>query len=159
MKLPSYERQNKWMRDYIQPIFNLDFGAIVNNYKHNKREALRSDMEVAGVFESLKRLDSEGTSFEKLTREMREQIDLADVRKDPVGYKAYIGLLDLGAKYLGRGDELLKEIRESPAGLAVLMEKWRSGKPEIQTFYKLHKELPEDPKDPYDRGPRSAAAA
>ncbi len=36
MKFPSYERQNKWMLDYIKPIFELDFPKLMRNYRMNK---------------------------------------------------------------------------------------------------------------------------
>ena len=37
MKLPTYERQNKWMLDYLKPLFELDFGRIMQNYKANRQ--------------------------------------------------------------------------------------------------------------------------
>ena len=82
MKFPSYERQNQWISDYVAPIINnFDIGKVVQNYKRNKREALRNEMTKAGVFESLKRLEKEGTSWDKIMSQMREGIESAKYAK------------------------------------------------------------------------------
>ena len=78
MKFPSYERQNQWISDYIAPIMiDLDIGKVVQNYKRNRLEALGNEMANAGVFESLERLENEGTSWDKIMFQMKEGIESA----------------------------------------------------------------------------------
>ncbi len=35
MKLPSYEQQNEFITKYIAPLFDLDFGKVMRNYRMN----------------------------------------------------------------------------------------------------------------------------
>ncbi len=75
MKVPSYERQNQWISDYIEPIMiDLDVGRVIQNYKRNKRLVLRSDMRNAGVFGSLERLENKENSWDKIMSKMKEGI-------------------------------------------------------------------------------------
>lgn len=37
--IPSYERQNQWLRDYVYPIIcDFDIGKVVANYQKNRKE-------------------------------------------------------------------------------------------------------------------------
>jgi len=98
MKLPNYEQQNKFIRDYVLPLLQGNLKGIAHNYKRNQREALRNDMQEAGVFDSLRRMDKRGTLEEQVFGEMRSNIAKAErareyesmaneiytlVRKDP----------------------------------------------------------------------------
>lgn len=74
MKIPSYDRQNKWIGRYVSLIESLDIKGLLQSYKTLKREDLRDDMEEAGVFDSLNRLETEGTSFDKVMAAMQKGI-------------------------------------------------------------------------------------
>ena len=60
MKLPTYERQNKWIQDYIVPLCELNFAKIARNYRMNRggpftderMAQIREDV-LAGMRESL----------------------------------------------------------------------------------------------------------
>jgi len=61
---------------YIAPIMiHGDFKKVVENYKLNKRLSLREQMRKAGVFESLKRLEEQGSSFDQVMSTIRHNIN------------------------------------------------------------------------------------
>ena len=80
--IPNYERQNKWMNDYVLPIFTGELHKIPENYRENKaaakeaeRDTLRADMQKAGVFDSLRKLAKEGPECDKPFKEFAQAID------------------------------------------------------------------------------------
>ncbi|MCX6709005.1 MAG: hypothetical protein NTW67_05165 [Candidatus Woesearchaeota archaeon] len=80
--IPNYERQNKWMNDYVLPIFTGELHKIPENYRKNKaaareaeRDTLRADMQKAGVFDSLRKLAREGPECDKPFKEFADAID------------------------------------------------------------------------------------
>ncbi len=76
MQLPTYEAQNRWIGDYVYPIVDgFNIAEVVRNYGHRKRNALRRDMEEAGVFESLEKLETQGNSWDGIIKDIKEKID------------------------------------------------------------------------------------
>ena len=102
MNLPTYEEQNKWLSDYIQPIFDLDFKRIADNYKQNKREALRQDMKKAGIMSALQGMDERGMSpLDQILQGMRGEIKAAKDKREYEAFlnsdehKEYVKMIDL----------------------------------------------------------------
>lgn len=83
MKFPTPERQEKWINDYVAPILlEGNIGAVVQNYRKNKRDYFVQQMEEAGVYESLRKLEGEGTSWDKVFGEMKRGVERAKERKE-----------------------------------------------------------------------------
>lgn len=114
MELPSYERQNKWLQDYFLPALFLDIGTIAQNYRSNKRESLREKMSKAGVFASLERLESSGTSFEQVMDDMREKIECAERAKRWKDFKFIIPKDIFGAENYFGDNNIIKNGYISP---------------------------------------------
>ncbi|VVB81586.1 Uncharacterised protein [uncultured archaeon] len=72
--IPTYERQNKWIKDYLQPLVEGRLGDFAKNYRENRRDALRADMQKAGVFDSLQKLEREGPECDKPFREFADAV-------------------------------------------------------------------------------------
>lgn len=86
MKFPTGSRQNKWINDYVAPIMiSGDFEKAIKNYKENKRFSLREDMRKAGVYDSLKKLEEEGTSWDKVYNPMVETV-MKDFNQHQIGF-------------------------------------------------------------------------
>ncbi len=108
MKLPNYERQNKFIKDYVLPLLQGNLKGIAHTYKRNQREALRNDMQEAGVFESLKRMDTRGTLEEHVFDEMRSNISKAAKEREyqKMADEVYT-LLQKDPRYVGMAQILL----------------------------------------------------
>ncbi len=78
-----HQKEAKFMRDYIFPIFTLQFGKILKNYRMNSeesackadRKAFRQEMLEAGVYDSLRKLQTRGTESDKIFQEFADAID------------------------------------------------------------------------------------
>ena len=75
---PTRQAQDRWIMDYVKPILEWEPQRIPENYRRRKREAredLRNDMLEAGVFDSLDRLETDGTSWERVEKDLATRIE------------------------------------------------------------------------------------
>lgn len=76
-KMTRGDIQNRFRSQFIAPIMiNLDFKTVYNNivnYKALKRKNIREDMGLVGVFDSLEKLEYQGTSYEKIQKDLTDK--------------------------------------------------------------------------------------
>ncbi len=105
MRKPTYEQQNAWLSKYVAPVFlDLNFGPVIDatikslwekyvsiprEIRENRKPEAREEMRKAGVYDSLQKLDFEGSMDVKFRRILMGDVEenqkefalLSDVRE------------------------------------------------------------------------------
>jgi len=109
MKIPTREKQNEWIMDYVEPLFNLEFGKVFKNI--NKKIV---EIQTERVYRSLRNLDENGTSWEKIEKDLQRKILSEDYKKPSENFVRKVRHKMYMNKYLKNREDYLRRMRDIP---------------------------------------------